>query len=398
MTTSLKRFLLIFGALTFVGLMGAAFWGVFHANGIVLADGVNPIGGDFVNLWTVGHMVLDGRVADIYRPEAFQHYQIGLVGSEIGFRLWAYPPHSLALAVPFGLLPYLPAYVLWSLLGLVVLALGARAAGFGRVETAVLVFSPATALCVYYGQTGNLVTGLMLIALAAPARGRVWPAVVASILTIKPQTGFLLPVTWAAERRWSLLAATVLAVLAVLGATVLWLGLDPWMDYVGRTLPLLSQFERHGTGPFRLMIPSVFMSASILSEDGDLAILIHMAFAAIMLVLAIALMLKATTAWQRQALTLVAIALITPYIHIYDLGLVLAAALLLVRNTAASGDAAMTSWRERGLLFAWGLPYLTMVVNRFGMPVAPLVLLGLLALVAETILPRTVRLFGANRI
>ena len=119
----------------------AIFWGMQlrEAQGFVLADGVSPIGGDFINLWTAGRMVLEGLSADIYDPSRFMELQQQRIGAHIGHRLWAYPPHSLALAVPFGAPGYFTALVLWSLLGLAALGFGARKAGMSGWRTAILL-------------------------------------------------------------------------------------------------------------------------------------------------------------------------------------------------------------------------------------------------------------------
>src|SRR5690606_24629167 len=70
---------------------------------ITYPDG-RVFGADFFNLWSTGRLVLEGRIGDIYHPEAYQAYEEALAGPGIGLRLWVYPPHSLFLAAPFGLL------------------------------------------------------------------------------------------------------------------------------------------------------------------------------------------------------------------------------------------------------------------------------------------------------
>ena len=192
-----------------------------------------PVGGDFINLWTAGRLVLEGRLDVIYQPDAFMAYQIDFIGAPIGHRLWAYPPHSLFLAMPFAWLGYYPALLAWSLLGLAVLFWGCRRLGFGAWETAIMLLSPASMLCLYYGQTGNLTAGLLLLALSAP-RGRELTAIgAAAMLTIKPQMGFLLPFYWIAERRWLALVATSVLVVAIAGAAWWFAGFAAWRDYVG---------------------------------------------------------------------------------------------------------------------------------------------------------------------
>ena len=113
------------------GMVGAAFFvldlsRVYAGSDGYLAVPRQPFGADFVNLWTVGKMVLSGLSGDVYWHEDFMAYQQTFMQADIGLRMWAYPPHSLLLVWPFGLAGYYGIFVIWSLLGLAVLAAGAR--------------------------------------------------------------------------------------------------------------------------------------------------------------------------------------------------------------------------------------------------------------------------------
>ncbi|MEO5805762.1 glycosyltransferase 87 family protein [Devosia sp.] len=154
-------------------------------SGMLYANGT-PVGGDFINLWSVAQLVLSGHSGQIYDSAAFMAFERTLTGGDLGLRLWAYPPHSLLAAWPFGLLGFYPALAAWSLLSLVVLWFGARRFGFERLEAAIIVLSPASVLSLYYGQTGNLAAGLLLFALSVRGPGA---AIAASLLSFKPQTG-----------------------------------------------------------------------------------------------------------------------------------------------------------------------------------------------------------------
>ncbi len=346
--------------------------------GYVYPDG-SPVGGDFINLWTAGRLVLEGRLDVIYAPQAFMAYQIDLIGAPIGHRLWAYPPHSLFLVAPFALLDYYPALLAWSVLGLAALAWGCRRIGLDRMESAIVLLSPASTLCLYFGQSGNLTAGLLLLALSARP-GRDFRAIgAAAMLTIKPQMGFLLPFYWLAERRWLAIAATCVLTL-MLGGAALWaFGANAWGDYVGETLHELSLLERFGTGPFMTMIPSVFMAMRILTGDGDLAIRLHLIFAVPVIVIALWRLWRLDDSLRRAALVLVATALATPYMHNYDLSILTIAGLLFLRRfpPGAKGEA----WVERLVILMLALPQLVVVFNLFGFPISPLLILPLLFLV-----------------
>ncbi len=357
-----------------------AFWQIGPIQGItglLYANGT-PVGGDFINLWSAARLVPEGRAEDIYRFENFMAYEVGMTGAPIGVRFWAYPPHSLLLAWPFGLLPFYAALTLWSALGLAVLALGCRRLGLNALEVAIVLVSPAAVLCLHYGQTGNLATGLLLMALA-PRRGREAGAVgAAALLTMKPQMGLLLPLFWLAERRWRAILWTSAATLVMLGLAWLFFGHQVWTDFIGDTLPGLSLLEREGAGPFMLMIPSIFMALRILIGDGDLALVLHLVLAVPILALAGWQLWRLPDSLRRAGVALAGTALLTPYLHNYDLTMIAIAGLIVLRRFPPGTRGELGACVVVAL--ALGLPQLVVGLNAMGLPVSPLLILLLLLL------------------
>jgi arabinofuranan 3-O-arabinosyltransferase len=364
----------ILSAVTFLYAFALAIPGI---SGLRLVSG-QPVGADFLNLWSAGRLTLLGRVSEIYQSAAFQAFEEALAGGDMGSRLWAYPPHSLLFAWAFGLTGYYIALAVWTALGLSVLGLGARRFGFDRLETAVIVLSPAAALCVYYGQTGNLAAGLMLMALAPKGPGDKVSTIAAALLTIKPQTGFLLPLIWLVERRWRRIAWTAALAAALVALSLAVFGFGAWRDYVGDTLAALSWLERTGSGPFVTMIPSVFMSVRIVSGNPDLAIWLHAGFAVAVGAVLVWRLVRVDDGIRRAALVFVATAMMTPYIHNYDLALLFCGALVVARRWQNTG---LAGWAVFGLLLViWSLPLLVVVLNWAGIPVSPLLIAPLLFL------------------
>lgn len=357
--------------------VGAEAGSVSAISGMLYGNGT-PVGGDFINLWSAGRLVLEGRAEDIYVYERFMAYEVDLTGAPIGVRFWAYPPHSLLLVWPFGLFGFYLTLAIWSALGIGVLALGCRRFGLTVLETAIVLVSPAAVLCIYYGQTGNLATGLLLLAMAPRGRGELRGIGAAAVLTLKPQMGLLLPLYWILQRRWLAIAGTAASVIVLGGVALVVFGPDVWRDYLGDTLPGLSLLERHGTGPFMTMIPSMFMALRILTDDGDLALWLH----GMLVVPALALcgwkLWRVPDPVRRAGIVMAATALITPYLHHYDLTLIGVAGLLVLRRfpPGRRGELAICVV----VVVALALPRLVVIFNLLGAPLAPLVILGLLLL------------------
>lgn len=381
MTPTRHPFYIVLLALCLVNL-GAMVWReagpTLGIVGFLYPDGT-PAGGDFINLWSAGRLVLEGRLDDIYRPDAFMAFQFSFVEAPIGHRIWAYPPHSLALATPFALFDYFAALLIWSATGLAVLGWGCRRLGLGTMETSIVLLSPASLLCLYYGQTGNLTAGLLLLALSARPGHDIAAIGAAAMLTIKPQMGLLLPFFWLAERRWSALIWTFVLVVLIGALTLIWPGALLWGDYVGRTLGELSGLERHGSGPFMSMIPSIFMALRIMTGDGDLAILLHLLVAIPILIFALWRLWHLDDSFRRVALVLAASVLATPYIHNYDLSLLVVAGLLLLRRFPPGRPGELPVALLAGLMLA--LPQLVVLFNLSGLPISPLLMLALLVVV-----------------
>ena len=337
--------------------------------GLLLAPG-HPVGGDFVNLYAAGKLALAGRIADIFDPAQFAAFEASIIAGEIGVRLWAYPPTSLFLAAPFGMVDFLVALGLWSLLGLVVLGYGARRIGLGWVETVIVLLSPGAVHSVYFGQTGNLATGLLLVALATSRPGVLRPGIAAALLTIKPQTGFLLPLDWLVGRRWGAIAVAVVSTLLLVGGSVLVFGPAAWSDYLGKSLPFLELVEREATGPFLHMIPSTFIAGRVLGMASGPAFTVHVVVAALVFAVLVWRLVATASPQRRAVLVLFATPLISPYLHSYDLALVAAGCMLVGREL-------VQALRARDLLIGilvvvgWAFANILMGVNRAGVPIGP---------------------------
>jgi len=70
-----------------------------------------PVGRDFVNFWTGGHLALTGRLDLLvdfagyndFIATTFDHH------NPLDERIFSYPPHILLFLVPFAALPFIPA-------------------------------------------------------------------------------------------------------------------------------------------------------------------------------------------------------------------------------------------------------------------------------------------------
>lgn len=378
-----RRFKLVLLAMTLLHAAWFAFsWSreLSGVTGLLNANGT-PLAGDFINIWSVAKMALGGMVPDIYLVERFMAFERTIIPAEIGLRLWAYPPHSLLFVWPLGLIGFLPALVMWSALGSLVLAFGARRLGLDWIETAILVLCPGALQCVYHGQTGSLAAGLLLVALSARRDGDPASVLGTALLTMKPQAGFLMPVLWLVRRQWQSFAWTLAIALVLLGLTLALFGAGPWQNYIGVTLPMLNLLEREGSGQFMLMIPSTFMSLRIVIGDAQVAAWLHLVVAAAVVAALVWRLVKVSDPLRQAAMVLVATVLVTPYLHNYDLAILTAGALLVARRFFTTETPPVRQLNvAMVVILAWGLPNTVVGLNGAGLPIAPLLVLPLLFL------------------
>jgi len=364
--------LLIISVARSIGFL-LALWGDYAGRDGYLKAPNQAFGADFINLWAAGKMTIARLFGDIYLPEAFMAYQQSFLPVDIGFRLWAYPPHSLLFAWPFGLLDFYPAFLVWSALGLSVLIYGARKFGFGWTETGILALSPAAMQNIVFGQTGNLACGLLLVALAGRTAKSYSAIGAAALLTIKPQTGFLLPLIWLRNRRWGLIGSTVVATGMLIALSIALFGIGSWQGYVGSTLPDLAELESQGAGSFLRMIPSAFISMRLLGFDAHASGLVHFTFAGMVMLVLVWRLWAEHSQHGQAALILIGICLITPYMHLYDLTVLVAGGLILMRDNPHLARSKVA------LGIAWALPMMLGLLAVIKAPVAPLLVLVVFA-------------------
>src|SRR5688500_3560350 len=94
----------------------AACWYFAASTGSVGPPGRHAVGRDFINLWTAGRLVCEGRAETVFDVHGFHGVQESLVGRDFPLHLWSYPPHFLLMVAPLGLFGYLAGLAVWSVL------------------------------------------------------------------------------------------------------------------------------------------------------------------------------------------------------------------------------------------------------------------------------------------
>jgi hypothetical protein len=180
---------------------------------------------DFLNYWLAPRALMDG--VNPYDLTAYADYGLAMFPqANINQLNFTYPPPALLLFFPFALLPPLVAFSAWGLFSLGVFYWAARPLLQKGLPVLVAILSPATLICLQFGQTGLLCSALFLAALRGSGTA-------AAALIVKPHLGLLVvPAIVLRGSRAVLIAIAATLLLFVISA----LTVGHWGDFLAHAI------------------------------------------------------------------------------------------------------------------------------------------------------------------
>jgi hypothetical protein len=289
-----------------------------------------PLGIDFLPLWTAGRMAWLGH-GHVYDFAAVSQAQGWLLPNFHWTRPYVYPPTALLLFAPFGAAPFWPALGLWLALNLGVFVYAgwrlsaARRRGLALV---LMLLSPTVVLAALVGQSVLLVSGLLVLAMTdlarAPRRAGVWLALAA---VLKPQALLLAPVALVASGAVETLAVTALVGSLIAAASAAVFGISLWPQW----LASLPAFQKVVEASPALMsgVITPLGAANRLGLSGVAAAVWQAAFALAGAALVWRVFARQTDVAARTAVLAAGSLLAAPYAMHYDGALLVPAAVVL---------------------------------------------------------------------
>jgi len=189
--------------------------------------GVPPIwDSDYLNYWFAPRALRAG--INPYDVENYRHYGLSFFpqANRPQFN-FTYPPHSLFFFWPLSYFSAYVSYALWDAISLVIFWVAAKRVLPKGLPAFLAVLSPATILCIQFGQTSLLAGALFLM--AAGGSG-----VAAGLLTFKPQLGFLAAPLLLLKGRRPVLIAVATTVILALASQLVFGGWSDFLDHAGR--------------------------------------------------------------------------------------------------------------------------------------------------------------------
>ncbi len=325
------------------------------------------VGHDFLNFWMYGRATALPDPQRFYDPAVYMRELTAFLWPDYPGQMFSYPPTLMLLAAPFGALPYMPALLVWTALGMAVLAAVARQhLSDWRVIVALLA-SPAALSCLTSGQSSLLTAAMLITIFAWLERRPIAAGVLIGLLTIKPQLGLLFPVMLIAGGYWRTFASAAVTAVALAALTTALFGAQVWIDFIKIGMPAQNDVLAHPEwGPFA---PTIFVNVHALGLGSAVATAAQ-AVCALMAAAAVIWMFgfrRSAPADAKAALFLACSLCVTPYFLVYDtLALCFAGLILLDRDR-------LDTLGQRLVQLVYWLPFIQITLGFLGLPGAALI-------------------------
>lgn len=324
---------------------------LYIGHGLVMPSG-EQLGRDFVNYWAGSRLALHGQASLAYNLGRFTAYEHQFAGPVA--RWYGYPPVAMLLGLPFALVAFVPAWLLWTCAGAILVAwVLAEEIGWGWALVAAIA-SPAFLQNAIAGQNGAssaamIAGGILFLDKRPKLAGVLW-----GLLCFKPQLALLLPVALIAARRWQSFVSALLTVLALVIASGVLLGWETWTAFL-RDLPVHGALlaDRYGMWP---RMPSVYLAARWLGAPNSMAYAAQFLSATMAAAMVWAAWRPSAPSKLQGAALIIAVFLATPYSWDYDMVMLSIAAVWLWVDASRTG---WRPWEKTALLLLVAGPLVT---------------------------------------
>ncbi|MFQ5567040.1 MAG: glycosyltransferase family 87 protein, partial [Paracoccaceae bacterium] len=229
----IRRFAIIAAALMVVA---------FVANTAKMVIEINAPGFDgqailieFTPFWAAAKLGLAGDATAAFDVNVLREALQLPSDQEPGDMFWLYPPAWHIAIMPFGLMPFSVAYLLFSLIAFAAFVAAVRPLAAPLPGGPALVLAaPAVLIIMTLGNNSLLWTAGLAAAVAAMSQGRaVLAGCLIAALTLKPHLGLLVPFALAFGGHWRTVLWACIGTVAIAGLSTAVMGLDYWPYFFG---------------------------------------------------------------------------------------------------------------------------------------------------------------------
>jgi hypothetical protein len=383
--------------------------GLIYANNMSppgLLDRAGQIKGtDFIHFYVLGSVALNGPVGALYDPRTLSQISVALVPESRGvYYLPIYGPQTALFFAPLSALPYAWAFSLWvlitaSIYGLCCASIWKVCPSLCTERSTIILLAaayPAFFNLLAHGQNSAIALACLTGAFFAfRHRHPVLAGLAIGTLIYKPQLGLVMACVFVLSLDWRVVVGAVAGAAAQLGLAWFYFGTEVMRAYgnalrgIGEIQPLLD------VKPYQMH--SLFSFWNLLLPWHNLASVAYVITATLVIVAAWRVWRARAPLSLRYAFLLLATALVSPHLNVYDL-VILAPALLIVGDWAMSHqDDARAKPVQRLLYYSYALP-LAGVATQFTHIQASVIAMSALSWVLASIAFRDHETPGSRRI
>jgi arabinofuranan 3-O-arabinosyltransferase len=337
------------------------------------------LGGDFMNYWLGARFADNGQAALAYNIEIFDACQRSLTGPLAEFKMYVYPPIAMLLSWPLAKLPFVPALIAWTAIGMAFCLWSlSRPLGW-RMAALATIGAPAAFLNLMTGQNGFFTAGLLGTGLMVLDRRPVLAGMFFGLLSFKPHLGMLLPIALIAGGHWRAIIAAAATGVLLFAISFTLLGADAWAAFVHQSLVQRGVMEIGVWGWHRM--PTVFVAMR--TAGAGVTVSYGMQIVSGVLAAAVVALVWHTRCASgiKAASVVVATFLATPYAQDYDMVVLIFAAGWLLNQAQ---DGRFLAWERIVLAMLLALPLAALPLAKWaGIQIGPIVLWAMLILLAR---------------
>ena len=332
------------------------------------ARGEHPLFTDFTSTYGAALLLRTEAAEFLYSPKhiiratkeagnAAYNGTLSEPQQKIVYSPWMYPPTFILFVLPLGFLSYFGALLSWLCLTSIPYLMATRAIMHNsKMALYVALAAPPFFYNVMFGQTSLLPAGLIGLGLFY-VLPRPWLAgILIGLASVKPHLGILIPFALLAGGHWRVFLSATVTVLALILATILAFGMEPWYAFIGMSLVNVAGFQ-HDSYDWNFMT-SVLSVAHLSGRSIDVAWRVQ-AYASVICIAIVSLVWRKARgrpdSFNLQAAVLCgAIPLAVPMVFLYDLLVLVMALAFLLRDMKLHGfqrwEAALTAAAMTGIL------------------------------------------------
>ncbi|MBR0900484.1 DUF2029 domain-containing protein [Bradyrhizobium tropiciagri] len=335
------------------------------------------VGPDFAAFWTAAKLAREGHAGNAYGDAGR-----AAVAAVLGHKTYApffYPPTSLLLWLPFALLSFATAAIIWVVATGAAYAAAVRAILKGGSIVPALAF-PGVWVCALFGQNSLFSAALLGGSAVTLDRYPVIAGILLGCFAYKPQVALLAPLMLILTRRWRALgAAAATALVLVLAATASF-GIEPWLKFIA-VLPEAGAWSLGGAPGFE-KFGSPYAAIRLAGGSSSVAWVVQVVAAAIAIIVLIAMLRKRRGGAAEIALMVGVTALCIPSLGSYEVVMLAIPGAWLISQALVQG---WLPYERIALAALYVTPFAMVPASANGLQLAPVAAAALIALVTRRI-------------